>query len=36
MISTAPRHDMRLIDCDEAEYSSAILEIMNEVIANLV
>jgi len=32
--SPTPRDEVRLIDCDEAEHAAAILEILNEAIAN--
>lgn len=34
MTSPTPRDEVRLIDCDEAEHAAAILEILNEAIAN--
>jgi phosphinothricin acetyltransferase len=34
MPSPTPHDDVRLIDCSEAEHASAILEILNEAIAN--
>ncbi|SAK64454.1 GNAT family N-acetyltransferase [Caballeronia ptereochthonis] len=34
MNSPEPRDDVRLIDCNEAEHASAILEILNEAIVN--